>query len=82
MQVQLQQPGYPLHKAAKKRGDNDTLIQVPGMKCVADLTPCACRTEVACMQTRCNIAHHGPCGGLPMQEYPASVLRCLNVLAV
>ena len=33
-QVLLQQPGYLLHKTAKKRGDNDTLIQVPGMKCV------------------------------------------------
>ena len=35
-QVLLQQPGYLLHKTAKKRGDNDTLIQVPGMKCVTD----------------------------------------------
>jgi len=61
-QVQLQQPGYPLHKAAKKRGDNDTLIQVPGMKCAADLTLCARKIKVACIQTRCNIPHHGPCG--------------------
>ena len=36
VQVLLQQPGYLLHKTAKKRGDNDTLIQVPGMKCVSD----------------------------------------------
>ena len=85
MQVQLQQPGYPLHKAAKKRGDNDMLIQVPGMKCVSDLIPCACRDRVVCMHHISYISQHlttCTCGRTAVHGDAGIVLHCTVVLAV